>query len=147
MHDVVVCDTTALMTAVYSRLVFEDRTLDERAMALHRRMAATLLTALDLPWVADGHQRDGERVREPVDALLRELLGAHRLGWSVIGGEGPSRLQQAVNAVMPLLRQRARPTAGSFTRLDETRIAGTSEARWSCDCCGVPAFERALRRG
>lgn len=110
-HDVVVCDTTALMTAVYSRLIFDDRSLDERAMALHSRMALTLLTALDLPWVADGHQRDGEHVRAPVDTLLRELLLAHRLPWAVIGGTGAARLQQAVNAVLPLLRPRA--TAGA----------------------------------
>ena len=95
------------MTAVYSRLIFDDRSLDERAMALHSRMALTLLTALDLPWVADGHQRDGEQVRAPVDTLLREWLLAHGLPWAVIGGTGPARLQQAVNAVLPLLRPRA----------------------------------------
>jgi len=44
VHDVVVCDTTALMTAVYSRLVFGDRSLDAPALALHGRMALTLLT-------------------------------------------------------------------------------------------------------
>ncbi len=106
LHDVVVCDTTALLTAVYSRLIFNDRSLDERALALHGRVALTLLTALDLPWVADGHQREGEHVREPVDALLRELLVAHRMPWAVIGGAGPARLQQAVDAVAPLLGRR-----------------------------------------
>jgi len=105
-HDIVVCDTTALMTAVYSRLIFDDPSLDAAAMALHRGMSLTLLTALDLPWVADGHQRDGEHVREPVDALLREMLLAHRLPWVVIGGAGPARVQQAANAVAPLLRGR-----------------------------------------
>jgi nicotinamide riboside kinase len=105
-HELVVCDTTALMTAVYSRLVFGDRSLDERALALHGGMALTLVTALDLPWVPDGHQRDGEHVREPVDALLRELLLAQRAPWAVIGGVGPARLQQALDAVLPLLRPR-----------------------------------------
>jgi nicotinamide riboside kinase len=105
-HEVVVCDTTALMTAVYSRLVFDDRTHDEHAMALHRGAALTLLTALDLPWRPDGHQRDGPHVREPVDALLRELLTAHHLPFAVVGGVGPQRLEQAVAAVMPLLRER-----------------------------------------
>ena len=70
-------------------------------------MALTLLTALDLPWVPDGHQRDGEHVREPVDALLRELLLAHRLPWAVIGGEGPAGLQQAMRAVLPLFERQA----------------------------------------
>lgn len=105
-HAVVVCDTTALMTAVYSRMIFDDRSLEPLALALHGRMALTLLTALDLPWVADGHQREGEHVREPVDVLLRELLVAHRLPWAVVGGVGPARLQQALDAVMPLLNRR-----------------------------------------
>lgn len=103
-HDLVVCDTTALMTAVYSRMIFGDRSLEAPALALHRGMALTLLTALDLPWVPDGHQRDGESVRLPVDTLLRELLMAHGLPWAVVGGEGPARLQQAARAVAPLLR-------------------------------------------
>jgi nicotinamide mononucleotide transporter len=34
-HDVVVCDTTALMTAVYSRMVFGDRIARGPALALH----------------------------------------------------------------------------------------------------------------
>jgi nicotinamide riboside kinase len=105
VHDVVVCDTTALMTAVYSRLVFGDRSLDALAVGLHRRrIAATLLTALDLPWVPDGHQRDGPQVRVPVDALLRELLEAHRLPYAVVAGHGAERLDQAWAALAPLLR-------------------------------------------
>jgi len=144
-HDIVVCDTTALMTAVYSRLIFDDRSLDEAALALHRGMSLTLLTALDLPWVADGHQRDGEHVREPVDALLRELLLAHRLPWAVIGGAGPARVQQAMNAVAPLLRGRRAGGRGLFSRLADAddEVSGVV---WSCACCGVPAHERALRR-
>lgn len=111
LHDAVVCDTTALMTAVYSRMIFNDRSLEAPALALHRRVDLTLLMALDLPWVADGHQRDGEHVREPVDALLRELLVAHHLPWAVIGGEGPERLERAVDAVVPLL-----PPASAWRR-------------------------------
>ncbi len=77
-HDIVIADTTPLQTAAYSRFYFTDRTLDDSAGRWHReRVAHTLVTALDLPWVADGLQRDGAHVREPVDALLRELLAAH----------------------------------------------------------------------
>ncbi len=104
-HDVVVCDTTALMTAVYSHIVFGDASLDERAVSLHRSMSLTLLTALDLPWVADGLQRDGPQVREPVDTLLRTMLLQHQLPWLPVAGIGGSRLNAAVDAVAPLLRQ------------------------------------------
>jgi nicotinamide riboside kinase len=103
-HEVVVCDTTALMTAVYSRLVFGDRSLEAPALAQHRGVTLSLLTALDLPWIADGLQRDGPHVREPVDDVLRELLLANALPFAVIGGQGEQRLAQAMAAVAPLLR-------------------------------------------
>ena len=142
-HDIVVCDTTALMTAVYSRFIFGDRTLEQRATALQQRMAMTLLMAIDLPWVADGHQRDGAHVREPVDEMLRELLIGHRLPWAVVSGQGPARLESAVDALAPLLRPQSEAGSGLFTRL-AGRQAESSRQRWACDCCSVPECERAL---
>ena len=106
-HDVVVCDTTGLMTAVYSRIVFGDRTLDATAVALHRRMDLTLLTAIDLPWVPDGQQRDGPQVRGPVHSALLDLLNGHGLLWRGVAGSGVARLASAVDAVAPLLRPAA----------------------------------------
>ena len=120
-HDVVVCDTTPLMTAVYSRLVFGDGSLDERAVHWHRRVALSLLMAIDLPWVADGHQRDGPHVREPVDTLLRGLLQAHRLPFAVVGGTGEARMAQALAAVAPLLRGHAIPATPGLKPSTQTR--------------------------
>ena len=137
-HDIVVCDTTALMTAVYSRFIFGDRTLEQRALALQQRMAMTLLMAVDLAWVADGHQRDGAHVREPVDTMLRELLMAHHLPWAVVSGQGPARLESAVDALAPLLRPAAGPGSGLFTRLAGRHAASSRNKRWGCDCCSVP---------
>jgi nicotinamide riboside kinase len=105
--DIVVCDTTGLMTAVYSRLVFDDRSLDDRAVALHRRIDHTLLTALDLPWTADGLQRDGPHVREPVDSMVRELLTSHGLRWSLVSGLGEARIDCAIAAIAMLWRDRS----------------------------------------
>ncbi len=139
-HDVVVCDTTGLMTAVYSRLIFNDRSLDSLAIAQHRGVALSLLTALDLPWVADGHQRDGPQVREPVDNTLRELLLAHTLPFAVVGGQAELRVANALAAVAPLLRARTAPRAGLFTGLES---AADLAQRWHCECC-VPECERAL---
>lgn len=146
-HEVVVCDTTALMTAVYSRLIFNDRRLDERAVALHRRAGLTLLTALDLPWVADGLQRDGPQVREPVDNALRELMDRHGIGYAIVAGSGQARLHNALAATRPLLHAGEAPEparrSGLFTGL--AAGVGQGPARWSCECC-VPAYERALQR-
>ncbi|MEO8546039.1 MAG: ATP-binding protein, partial [Burkholderiaceae bacterium] len=73
-HAIVVADTSALMTAVYSACLFDDPELLAPAMATHQTYAATLLMALDLPWVADGHQRDGPAVRQIIDSRLRATL-------------------------------------------------------------------------
>ncbi len=142
-HDVVVCDTTALMTAVYSHIVFGDPSLDTAAVALHRSMSLTLLTALDLPWVADGLQRDGPQVRETVDTLLRAMLTQHRLPWSGVAGTGGARLESAVDAAAPLLRQRPSSTGGLFTRL-ANRNAEPEALQWSCEFCDDPGCERRL---
>ena len=143
-HDIVVCDTTALMTAVYSRLIFADASLEQRAAQLHRRhVMVTLLTAIDLPWVADGFQRDGPQVREPVDDALRALLHRHAIPFAVVGGQGPARLQQAHAALQPWLGgDEPAAKAGLFTGLEQRR-----GGRWACECCPDPASERALLRG
>lgn len=145
-HELVLCDTTPLMVSVYSEQVFGDRSLHAGALAWQARQCAlTLLTALDLPWVADGHQRDGPHVREPVDALLRGLLIGHGLPWSCVAGQGEQRLEAAVDAIAPLLRQRGTPRDGLFTRLAE-REAAQPAWRWHCDECDTPECEHALRR-
>jgi nicotinamide riboside kinase len=143
-HDLVVADTTPLMTAVYSELLFQDRSLHAMAAAFQRRCAATLLMGLDLPWVADGHQRDGAHVRAPVDRLVRGLLLAHGLSWSVVHGEGDARLENALDALSPWLRSLPAPRAGLFTRLQQ-REAAQPAWRWVCEDCDDPACEHALR--
>jgi nicotinamide riboside kinase len=145
-HAIVVCDTTPLMTAVYSRLLFDDRSLDTMALAQQRTMDLTLLTALDLPWEPDGLQRDGPQVRAPVDGLLRELLIGAGLPFALVSGAGPARLQSALDAVAPLLRALPTPGRGLFTRL-AGRNAEPAARAWSCEFCDDPACEHALRRG
>jgi len=141
----VVADTMPLMVAVYSQLLFDDDALVPMAVAAQRGAAVTLLTALDLPWVPDGHQRDGEHVRAPVDQRLRALLGAHGITWSVIGGQGAARLDQALAAVAPLLATLDPARAGLFTRL-AGREAAPPAWRWVCERCDVPDCEHATLR-
>jgi nicotinamide riboside kinase len=145
-HDIVVADTTPLMTAVYSQFIFGVASLTPGAVAAHRRCDATLLTALDVPWQADGVQRDGPHVREPVDQLLRELMRAHGIGWSVVAGQGAARVASALDAVTPLLARVAVPGSGLFTRLAQ-RDAAQPAWRWVCDKCDVPECEHQLKQG
>jgi nicotinamide riboside kinase len=97
--DLVVADTTALMIAVYSEQVFGDAGLYAEALAAQARCDLTLLTALDLPWVADGLNRDGPHVRLPVDTKLRAALGRAGLPFGIVAGHGEMRLAAALAAV------------------------------------------------
>lgn len=97
--DIVLADTTPLMTAVYSDLLFGDTGLYDAALAQQRDCAVTLLAGLDLPWRADGLQRDGPHVRRPVDALIRRALDGAQLPYAVVYGEGEARTMQALAAL------------------------------------------------
>lgn len=129
-HQLVIADTTALMPAIYSQLLFADHSLLADALAEQARFDVTLLTALDLPWVADGRQRDGPQVRAPVDALLRQALASAGIGFAVVSGHAALRSANAVRAIDAALRPTPPPGA----------------ARWRAGCaeCGDPQCERHL---
>jgi nicotinamide riboside kinase len=127
-HDVVVADTSALMIAVYSDLIFGDTSLYAEAEAQQRLYQHTLLTALDLPWQADGHMRDGAHVREPVTALVRASLARAKVPYAVVSGEGAQRVRSALAAV-----GHASPDDSAAQRW-----------QWTCDRCGDVDCERHL---
>jgi nicotinamide riboside kinase len=129
-HALVIADTSALMIAVYSDQVFGDRSLYGRAEQAHATGCdLTLLTALDLPWHADGLQRDGPHVREPVDAKVRAALQRAGVAHAVVFGEGEARLAAALSCVERALATPSEPEA-------QTRW------HWHCERCGDPACER-----
>jgi len=97
--DYLLCDTTPLMTAVYSDLLFGDDALYAVALAQQRRYQLTLLAKTDLPWRADGIQRDGPAARDQVDQRLREVLQNHALSAYPVCGAGAARLASATAAL------------------------------------------------
>ena len=127
-HDLVIADTSALMIAVYSDQVFGDTSLYPGAEAAQQRCDLTLLTALDLPWQADGLQRDGPQVREPVDAKVRAALVRAGTPYSVVFGHGAARLAAALASVQ---RARAPRPSGDNARW-----------HWHCERCGDANCER-----
>ena len=136
---VVIADTTAVMTAVYSDMLFDDPSLYADALAAQRGYSATLLTALDLPWVADGLQRDGPHVREPVDALVRGALMRAGVAFSVVHGIGGQRLDNAWNAL-----GFAKPSEPRIAAVFEPEVEAPAEWTWSCDKCSDPVCEHRL---
>ena len=139
--DLVVTDTTPLMTAVYSELLFDDLSLYPFALEHQRGYAATLLTGLDLPWVADGLQRDGPQVREPVDDRVRAALQHARLPYQVVYGQGDARALHAFDAIESIADGR-RHTKATATFSSKTGFA----ALLRCEGCGDPGCERRLFR-
>lgn len=95
----VLADSAPLVTAAYSELLFDDASLHEAAIVHHARYQATLLLAPDLPWVADGIQRDGPAVREAFHALLLQRLQRSGLSFALICGAGDERLRAASRAL------------------------------------------------
>ena len=154
-HTLVLADTTALMTAVYSELLFDDRSLYAEAMAEHARCELTLLTSLDLAWVADGLQRDGPQVREPVDRLVRQALIDAGQPFGIVAGQGDQRLRHALAMVDHMLDAPARVCRNSAT--GATGVAGTAGTtpRWRAVCahcdddaaCEQHWLTRGLRNG
>ncbi len=136
-QGVAVADTTALMTAVYSDILFGDDSLYADALAAQRGYPITLLTALDLPWVADGLQRDGAKVQGPVDARVRAALTRAGVPFTVVLGSGSDRLAAAWNAINSIAE--TAELAGA---------AGQSGSQggwaWRCDKCSDPGCEHRL---
>lgn len=102
----VFCDTAPLLTAVYSDCVFADVSLYPQARSLHARYALTLFLQPDIPWQADGLQRDGARSRATVHVAIERALAASGDAWPVvrIAGTAAQRLVVACDAVACAMR-------------------------------------------
>jgi HTH-type transcriptional regulator, transcriptional repressor of NAD biosynthesis genes len=139
----VISDTTPIMTAVYSHMLFEDESLYPMALAHQAHYELTLVTGLDLPWVADGLQRDGPHVRGPVDNLVRQALARAGVAYRVVYGQGQQRLNNALLALgLPGENDTAR-------QLREQAQFAINQGRtvWQCNECSDPECEHKLFTG
>ncbi|MDY7574568.1 ATP-binding protein [Actimicrobium sp. CCI2.3] len=93
------CDTTPVMTALYSAFYFGRVDAALAAVAANRRYALTLVTAPDTPWVADGLQRESASVRMTVHARLIALLELHGCDYQLLTGTLSERLRQAAKVL------------------------------------------------
>lgn len=89
------CDTTPLMTALYSRWYWGR--VDAQLSLLERRhdYALTLVTAPDSPWEADGLQRESEQVRQTIHEQVLQMLHERDIAYTVVTGSLEQRLLQA----------------------------------------------------
>lgn len=98
----VLCDCSAIMTAVYSEFYYDDDSLYAQALGHHQQVAMTLFCQPDLPWVADPGQRDGADVQHAVhDLLVRRLHGLSSPVVPIVGA-GDTRVRLALRALTAL---------------------------------------------
>lgn len=88
------CDTTPLMTAVYSRHYFGRVDPGLALLAASRRYDVTLVCAPDIPWQPDGLQREPEDQSAAVNAILAQELAARAIPHVRIQGPLAQRLRQ-----------------------------------------------------
>ncbi len=94
-RGVLFCDTTPLMTALYSRWYWQR--VDPRLALLEARheYALTFVTAPEGPWVADGLQRESDAVRQAIHRQVLQTLEARGIGYTLLGGSLDQRIAQA----------------------------------------------------
>ena len=127
--DYLIADTSPLMTAVYSDVLFQDPSLYPFALKHQRIYQHTLIAGLDLPWQADGIQRDGADMRRRIDARLRDVLQREGLAFSIVYGTGPARLASALAVLEP-----------GVSTVPQAR----GSWRWLCDKCSDADCEHRL---
>ncbi|MGK5071639.1 AAA family ATPase [Janthinobacterium sp. ZB1P44] len=88
------CDTTPLMTAVYSRHYFNGADAQLAALAAGHQYDATIVTAPDSPWTPDGLQRESEAVRQLIYRYLLDELDARGIAYLLVSGPLAQRLKQ-----------------------------------------------------
>ena len=130
-YDVLIADTTPLMTAVYSDVLLADTSLYPFALAHHAIYDLTLVMGRDLPWVADGIQRDGRLVQTQVDARLRDVLQFHGLRFSLVYGQSTQRRDCAMAAIEQARGLNSQPDS-------------TQRWQWVCDKCSDARCEHQL---
>jgi NadR type nicotinamide-nucleotide adenylyltransferase len=101
-HDLVIEDTDLLSTVVYSRHYYGDCPHWIEAELERRLPDLYLLADIDVPWTADGEQRDRGQMREEMQALFREALGQRAVRVVVVRGSHAIRLRIALEAISSL---------------------------------------------
>jgi HTH-type transcriptional repressor of NAD biosynthesis genes len=139
----VISDTTPIMTAVYSHMLFDDESLYPMALAHQALYDTTLITGLDLAWVADGLQRDGPHVRGPVDTLVRQALDRAGIAYRVVYGQGHQRLNNALLA----LGLSGEDESARVTRENAQFAINDGRTVWQCNECSDPDCEHKLFTG
>ena len=88
------CDTSPLMTAIYSRHYFKHTDTALETLEQSHTYAFTLVTAPDFPWSADGLQRESAAVRQHIHEELLGILDEREIPFLLVEGSLAERVEQ-----------------------------------------------------
>ncbi|MBN8588815.1 MAG: AAA family ATPase [Rhodothermia bacterium] len=94
-NQVLFCDTTPLTTAIYAKHYFGISDGPLWDLAKNHSYDLVLLAEDDIPWEADGLQRDGLIVRTALQKVFKNTLADLNIPFYVIEGSLQKRLLQA----------------------------------------------------
>lgn len=86
------CDTSPLLTAVYSDYYFGLADDELNALASRHDYAATIVTAPTTPWIPDGLQRESDTVRQEIHARLMRKLNDAGIRYLLVEGNTQQRV-------------------------------------------------------
>jgi len=100
------CDTTPLMTEIYSHYYFDEAESDliNLSSSHAQEYAFTLVTAPDFPWAPDGLQRESPAVRQIIHEQLLEVLEEREIPHMLIEGSLKDRVRQVEFALSFLMQ-------------------------------------------
>jgi nicotinamide riboside kinase len=97
--SIIICDPLPLMTAIYGMAYFDDWSLLDTAVDDARTYDLIWWCRPDLPWRADGRQRDGEEYRARVDSLIETTLRDRHLAVTELTGDRETRIREAIDSL------------------------------------------------
>jgi nicotinamide riboside kinase len=99
------CDTTPLMTCIYSEVVFGGSHPELSQLAKAHDYDLTLFTQIDFPWQEDGLQRDGPVAQTKVHFRVKTRLDELNIPYFNVSGSPSVRLTKTQNTVRSLLEK------------------------------------------
>lgn len=97
------CDTSPLMTAIYSRHYFKQADAALEQLEQDHTYDFTLVTAPDFPWSADGLQRESAAVRQHIHEELLGILEDREIPFMLLEGSLAERVEQVQFALSFLI--------------------------------------------
>jgi NadR type nicotinamide-nucleotide adenylyltransferase len=88
------CDTSPLMTAVYSRFYFGGIPPELEQLVQGHAYDHTLVCAPEWGWVPDGLHREEQDVSGPVTEVLLDELDKRKLRYTLVAGDSARRLMK-----------------------------------------------------